>query len=214
MHSRFPTKEPSSCGLSKMRLGVHMSSHVPYSRVWCPLSHVCVPYKWLRFVYLTERYCGEDSSAASLFQAQDVWEQAWEQLDVPGTTEKYQLLFCFTVLSKVLYCRIKNAFLIVFFMYFLEKSIINLWCSVVSDSLWPHGLQPARFLCPWNFPGKNTGVGCHFLFHGICPTQVEQASLASPASAGRFLTTRTTWEAHKLIRVQYCKLIVSAGYLS
>ena len=27
----------------------------------------------------------------------------------------------------------------------------------------PHGLQPTRFLCPWNFPGKNTGVGCHFL---------------------------------------------------
>ena len=30
-------------------------------------------------------------------------------------------------------------------------------------SLGPHGPQPARLLCPWNFPGKNTGVGCHFL---------------------------------------------------
>ena len=27
----------------------------------------------------------------------------------------------------------------------------------------PHGLSPARPLCPWDFPGKNTGVGCHFL---------------------------------------------------
>ena len=27
----------------------------------------------------------------------------------------------------------------------------------------PHGLQPARLLCPWDSPGKNTGVGCHFL---------------------------------------------------
>ena len=27
----------------------------------------------------------------------------------------------------------------------------------------PHGLQPTKLLCPWNFPGKNTGVGCHFL---------------------------------------------------
>ena len=27
----------------------------------------------------------------------------------------------------------------------------------------PHGLYPARLLCPWDFPGKNTGVGCHFL---------------------------------------------------
>ena len=34
---------------------------------------------------------------------------------------------------------------------------------VVSDSLRPHGLQPTRLLCPWDFPGKNTGVGCHFL---------------------------------------------------
>ena len=29
--------------------------------------------------------------------------------------------------------------------------------------LWPRGLWPTRLLCPWDFPGKNTGVGCHFL---------------------------------------------------
>ena len=33
--------------------------------------------------------------------------------------------------------------------------------SVVSDPQRPHGLQPTRFLCPWDFPGKSTGVGCH-----------------------------------------------------
>ena len=33
--------------------------------------------------------------------------------------------------------------------------------SVVSDSSQPHGLQPITFLCPWGFPGKSTGVGCH-----------------------------------------------------
>ena len=31
--------------------------------------------------------------------------------------------------------------------------------SVVSDSLQPHGLWPARLFCPWNSPGKNTGIG-------------------------------------------------------
>ena len=36
-------------------------------------------------------------------------------------------------------------------------------CSVVSDSLRPHGLQPTRLLCSWDFPGKSTGVGCHCL---------------------------------------------------
>ena len=37
--------------------------------------------------------------------------------------------------------------------------------------LQPHGLQPARLLCSWDSPGKNTGVGCHFLLQGIVPTQ-------------------------------------------
>ena len=35
--------------------------------------------------------------------------------------------------------------------------------SVVSDPQWPHELQPSRLLCPWDFPGKSTGVGCHCL---------------------------------------------------
>ena len=43
--------------------------------------------------------------------------------------------------------------------------------SVMSESLRPHGLQPARLLCPWDFPGKNTGVGCHSFLQGIFPTQ-------------------------------------------
>ena len=37
--------------------------------------------------------------------------------------------------------------------------------SVVSDSSRPHGLWPTRLLCPWDFPGKSTGVGCHCVFH-------------------------------------------------
>ena len=36
-------------------------------------------------------------------------------------------------------------------------------CSVVSDPQRPHGLWPSRRLCPWDFPGKSTGVGCHCL---------------------------------------------------
>ena len=35
--------------------------------------------------------------------------------------------------------------------------------SVVSDSVRPHRRQPTRLCCPWDSPGKNTGVGCHFL---------------------------------------------------
>ena len=41
----------------------------------------------------------------------------------------------------------------------------------MSNSLWPYGLQPTRLLCPWDPPGKNTGVGCHSLLQGIFQTQ-------------------------------------------
>ena len=56
-----------------------------------------------------------------------------------------------------------------YFLYF----VVVKWkwsCSVVSDSLLPHGLEPARLLHPCNFPGKNTGVGCHFLLQ-FCSKQ-------------------------------------------
>ena len=43
--------------------------------------------------------------------------------------------------------------------------------SVMSDSLWPHGLQPTRLFCPWDSPGKNTGVGIYSLPWGIFPNQ-------------------------------------------
>ena len=43
--------------------------------------------------------------------------------------------------------------------------------SVVSDSLRTHGLYPVRLLCPWDSPGKNTGVGCHALLQGIFTIQ-------------------------------------------
>ena len=39
--------------------------------------------------------------------------------------------------------------------------------SVMFNFLWPHGLSLTRFLCPWDFPGKNPGVGCHFPLQGI-----------------------------------------------
>ena len=60
--------------------------------------------------------------------------------------------------------------------------------SVMSDSLWPRGLWPARLLGPWDFPGKNTGAGYHFPFQQIFPTWGSNPLLTSPALAGRFFT--------------------------
>ena len=47
----------------------------------------------------------------------------------------------------------------------VTNSWTGLW--VVSDSLWPHVLGPARLLCPWGSPGRNAGVVCHFLLWGL-----------------------------------------------
>ena len=62
----------------------------------------------------------------------------------------------------------------------------------------PRGLWATRLLSPWNFPGKNTGVGCHFLLLGIFPSQGStQGNPSSPTWAGGFFTPRATWEACK-----------------
>ena len=44
-------------------------------------------------------------------------------------------------------------------------------CAWSSPTLRPHELQPTSLLCPWDSPGKNTGIGCHFLLQGIFLTQ-------------------------------------------
>ena len=46
-------------------------------------------------------------------------------------------------------------------------SLAPVLCSVMSGSLRPHGLQPTRLPCARDYPGKNTGMGCHFLLQGI-----------------------------------------------
>ena len=43
-----------------------------------------------------------------------------------------------------------------------DREICPCGCSLF-DSSQPHRLQPTRLLCPWDFPGKSTGVGCHCL---------------------------------------------------
>ena len=53
-----------------------------------------------------------------------------------------------------------------------HPQLLLLRCYVMSDSFatpWTTALQDR--LCPWDFPGKNIGVGCHFLLHGIFPIQ-------------------------------------------
>ena len=66
--------------------------------------------------------------------------------------------------------------------------------SVISSSLQPYGLQPTRLLCPWDPPGKNNGVSCHFLPQGNLPNPRLLHLLA-----GRFYITSATQETRDSI---------------
>ena len=52
-----------------------------------------------------------------------------------------------------------------------------------------------RLPCPWDSPSKNTGEGYYALLQGIFLTQESNSRLISPALAGGFFTTISTWEA-------------------
>ena len=58
----------------------------------------------------------------------------------------------------------------IYFVVFLLYIFYVLMFALVSKScltfLQPHRLWPSRLFCPWDFPGKNTGVGCHSLLRG------------------------------------------------
>ena len=78
----------------------------------------------------------------------------------------------------------------------------------MSDSVRPHRQQPTRLLHPWDFPGKNTGVGCHFLLQCIkvksesevtqsCPTLRDPMDCSLPGSSthGIFQARVLKWVA-------------------
>ena len=58
-----------------------------------------------------------------------------------------------------------------FYFYIAYSMHAREVASVMFDSLRPYELHPTRLLCPWDSPGKNTGVGCCTLLQGIFPTQ-------------------------------------------
>ena len=53
----------------------------------------------------------------------------------------------------------------------------------MSDSVRPHRQQPTRLPCPWDSPGKNTGVGCHFLLQ--CMKVTSESEVAQSCSTLR-----------------------------
>ena len=73
---------------------------------------------------------------------------------------------------------------------------VVLSCSVMSNSLQPHGLLPARLLCPWGFSWQEYWIGLPCPPPGDLPNPgIEPVSLKSHALAGRLFTTGAAWEA-------------------
>ena len=67
--------------------------------------------------------------------------------------------------------------------------------SVVSNSARPHGLQPTRLPCPWDFPSKNTGGGCHFLLQVVFSIQGSNLHFLRLPHCREILHPRTIREA-------------------
>ena len=111
-------------------------------------------------------------------------------------------------------------FLIFYHASYLKdlKSFTRL-CSVtvVSCCLQFHWLEPTRLLYPWDFPGKNTGVDCHF--PGDLPNPgIKSPSLTIPALAGSFFTTEenplsrnTVYYRHSFLHTESPSIIVWNG---
>ena len=73
--------------------------------------------------------------------------------------------------------------------------------SVVSDSLWPHGLEPTRLLSPWTCPGKNIGVGCHFLLHEF----ISSSFSSFPLTHMSYLNAGSTWSCSFVVSFEIRK---------
>ena len=89
-------------------------------------------------------------------------------------------------------------------------------CSVTPSCLRPHGPEPCRLLCPWDFPGKNTGVGSHSLLQEIFPAQGSNwmfdalvdgfFTTAPPGKPTRYTKTKTPTSTSKELgeTARYC----------
>ena len=86
----------------------------------------------------------------------------------------------------------------------------------MSNSTWPHRRQPTKLPCPWDSPGKNTGVGCHFLLQCMkvkserevaqsCLTLSDPMDCSSPGSSihGIFQARVLEWGAIAFSEIEW-----------
>ena len=83
----------------------------------------------------------------------------------------------------------------------------------MSASVRPHGLQSTGLLCPWDLPGKNTGVGCHFLLQGIFPIQGSNLDLSRLLHWQKDSSPLHPWKMQNALRIPRTRLILVGKWL-
>jgi len=137
----------------------------------------------------------------------------------PSPTESIRLFY--TSVSLLLsptqgYCYHLSKFHIYALVY-----CIGVFLSGLLHSVWPHRQQPTRLLCPWDSPGKNTGVGCHFLLQCMkekskseiaqsCPTLSDPMDCSPRGSSihGIFQARVLEWVLYYSLNFHFCNLLL------
>ena len=88
--------------------------------------------------------------------------------------------------------------------------------SVVSDSVQPHRWQPTRLRRPWDSPGKNTGVGCHFLLQCMKVKSESEVAQSCPTSSDSMDCNLPGFSAHGIFQARVLEwgAIAFSGLLS
>ena len=101
---------------------------------------------------------------------------------------------------------------------YLFLSSLYYFSSIVSDSVRPHRRQPTRLPCPWDSPGKNTGVDCHFLLQCVkvksesevaqsCPTRSSPMDCSLPGSSIHGISRQEYWSGVPLPSPKFCQMM-------
>ena len=72
--------------------------------------------------------------------------------------------------------------------------------TVMSDSVQPHRRQPTRLPCPWDSPGKSTGVGCHFLLQGMKVKSESELAQSYPTLSDRIDCSQSGSSIHRIFQ--------------
>ena len=72
----------------------------------------------------------------------------------------------------------------------------------MSDSVQPHRWQPTRLLCPWDSPGKNTGVGCHFLLQCMKVKSESEVAQSCPTLSNPVDCSLPGFSVHRIFQAR------------